>query len=97
VRSEAQASDHSFQNFAIDDAQDSDRIPSDAIENSELSGSEPVQRGPISFHTFDACTLWERRRLQVSDVDVEMRPFSLGDPFEVSYCVGCQDDLERLH
>jgi hypothetical protein len=97
VWSESQAPDHSFQTLAIDDAQDIDRIPLDAIENSELSRSEPVQGRPISFQTFDACTLGEWRRLQISDIDVEMGPFSFRDPFEVIYCVGCQDDPERPH
>jgi hypothetical protein len=81
----------------MDDAQDSDRIPSDAIENSEVSGSEPVQGRPISFQMFNACTLGKWRKLQISDVDAEMRPFGLRDAFKVIYCVVCQDDLERLH
>ena len=97
VWSESQAPKHPFQNLAIDDAQDSDRIPSDPIENSEVSGSESVQGRSVSFQTFYAYTLREWRRLEISDVLVNMRPFSLRDPSEISYCVGCQDDVERLH
>ena len=95
--SESQAPDHSFQDLAIDDAQDSDTVSPDAVENSVLSGSQPVQGRPIPLQTFDACTLGERRGLKISDVDVKTGPFSLRNPFEVSYCVSCQDDLERPH
>ena len=94
---DSQALDGPLEYFSVNDSKNRDRLLFYAIQNSEITGPQPVHGRPEPFQTLGMWSRGKRPGLQLFQIPVDSLAAFLGDTPEILLGVFCQEYVEATH